>query len=139
MGDLKLKLTDGSIAVPIEIRGADGELLSESSFRFNPSDVGLAIRYEETIAGLEKLELKENDFNSWKTASEDVKQLMDYFLGYDSTELFKICNPFTPVANGDFYIEVVMAGLAEIVESQTKERLAKKQARIKRATSKYHN
>ena len=124
--DYKLTVDTGAITVPVYDK--DNEELG--NFKFNPNDLDIIRRYEDVAKQFGSIEIKISDL---------VKDQVDYLLGYKvSDTLFGKCNPLTLTGNGDFYIENVLSGIAGLIEETSGKRLAKKQARIKRATAKYH-
>ncbi|MCD8047114.1 MAG: hypothetical protein LUD80_00725 [Clostridiales bacterium] len=52
--------------------------------------------------------------------------------------MFAKCNPLTLTADGDFYVENVLDGIAGLINSQTSQRVERKKAKIRKATAKYH-
>lgn len=137
MSDLKLNVSTTAVTVPICDVDAKGNEIEIGAFRFNPSDIDIVRRYEQVIDKLNAMEISE-DIDEVLKASDIMKEQFNYLLGYNvSDDIFKICNPFSPTSNGDFFVEVVLDGIANIVETVTNERIAKKEAKIRRATAKY--
>lgn len=132
---LQLKLDTGFTAIPI--MDSDGEQVGE--IKFNPSDIDIVKRYEFVAEQLEKLGTDTtDDFDSIYDTSEKIKELMDYLFNCNVSEgLFKICNPLTPVSDGDFFVEKVLEGIAGLIEQTTNQRLEKKKVKIQKATTKY--
>lgn len=134
--DYKLTVDTGAITVPVYDK--DNEELG--NFKFNPNDLDIVRRYEDVAKEFDSIEIKEDTgVEDVLKISDLVKDQVDYLLGYKvSDTLFGKCNPLTLTGNGDFYIENVLSGIAGLIEETSGKRLAKKQARIKRATAKYH-
>lgn len=134
--NIKVKVNTG--AVNVILRDEFDEEIG--SFKFIPSDLDIADRYEKAISEFESIRLESNpEFNEFKNIADKIKEIFDYLLNYKvSDTLFKVCNPLTPVSNGDFYFEVCLGTIADIIESTFNKRLEKKKARIQKATSKYH-
>lgn len=132
---MQLNVDTGSIIVDINDKG---EVIGQ--IRFNPNDLDLARRYESVVDSLEKISLPENaGVEDIFGVTDEIKRQIDYLLNANvSDEVFAKCNPLTLTANGDFYVESVMEGLAGLIEKTTSKRLAKKRAKIQKATSKYH-
>lgn len=132
---MKISVDTGSVLINIDDKG---EIIGQ--FRFNPSDIDIARRYEKVIDYLNSVSLNENPTDEEIFAfTDELKKQFDYLLNYNvSDEIFKKCNPLTPVSNGDFYCENVLSGIGNLIESVTKQRLQKKAAKIKKATAKYH-
>lgn len=133
--NIKVKVNTGAINVIIRDE-FDEEI---GSFKFIPSDLDIADRYEKAIAEFESIAISEDaEFDSFIEISSKIKEIFDYLLNYKvSDTLFKVCNPLTPVSNGDFYFEVCIETIANIIEDTFNKRLEKKKARIQKATSKY--
>lgn len=137
MGELRLNVSTACVTVPIYDLDSEGNEIKIGAFRFNPSDLDIAKRYDQVIEKLNNMEISE-DIDKVLELSDEIKTQIDYLLGFKvSDDIFAHCNPFSPTANGDLFIEVVLDGIANIVESETKQRIEKKQARIKKATKKY--
>lgn len=132
---LKLSVDTGSVLIDIEDRG---EKIGE--FRFNPADIDIVRRYEKVAEFLDNTNLSQDAGAEEVLAFTDkIKEQFDYLLNYKvSNALFAKCNPLTPLANGDFYCEHVLEGIAGLIESVMGQRIAKKKAKIQKATAKYH-
>lgn len=132
----ELKLDAGFVTVPIYDK-ADGEKLGE--FKFNPSDLDIARRYEYVVEEMGKLSLSEDSsIESLYKTTDRVKELIDYLLNCKASDgIFVIANPFTPVTDGDLYVEKVVEGIAGLIEDITEKRIEQKQIKIKKATAKY--
>lgn len=139
MGDLKLNVSTAAVTVPIYDMDADGNEIKIGAFRFNPSDIDIVRRYEDVIKVLEALNVPENaGVEEILKISDGLKEQINYLLGYNvADDIFKVCNPLTPTGDGDFFIEVVLNGIADIVEQESTARIKKKEAKIRRATAKY--
>lgn len=109
------------------------------SFKFIPTDLDIVERYDEAIKAFENITIDETDeISGYKAVSEKIKEIFDYLLNYHvSDTLFKVCNPLTPVSNGDFYFEVCFETIANVIEKTFEKRIEKKMARINKATAKY--
>lgn len=132
---LKLSVDTGSVLIEVEDRG---EKIGE--FRFNPADIDIVRRYEKVADFLDRSQISETAGSEEVLEFADkLKEQFDYLLNYKvSDALFAKCNPLTPLANGDFYCEHVLEGIAGMIEKETGQRLAKKKAKIQKATAKYH-
>ena len=132
---LKLSVDTGSVLIEIDDRG---EKIGE--FNFNPGDFDIIRRYEKVVEFMDSVEIGENAGPEEVLAYTDkMKEQFDYLLNYKASDaLFAKCNPLTPLANGDFYCENVLAGIVKLIEQETGKRLSKKKAKIQRATAKYH-
>ena len=134
--NMKLSVDTGSVLIDIEDKGE-----AIGRFRFNPNDLDIVRRYDNVVKALEIIEVPENsDVNTLLSVSDEIKEQLDYLLNYKvSDEIFKKCNPLTLTADGDFFVEKVIEGIAALIESTTNQRIKKKKAKIKKATSKYHS
>lgn len=136
MEELRRKVKTGALNVILTNEG-DEEI---GRFPFNPVDLNIVRRYEEVVTNLEKMELPED------ATEQDILELsdklegqIDYLLNSKASKsVFAICNPLTLTESGDFFIENIIVEIADIIEQVTNKRIKKKQAKIKRATSKYH-
>lgn len=132
---LKLNVDTGSVLIDIEDRG---EKIGE--FRFNPADIDIVRRYEKVAEYLDSTKIEESAGAEEVLAFTDkIKEQFDYLMNYKvSDALFAKCNPLTPLSNGDFYCEHVLEGIAGLIEKEMGQRIAKKKAKIQKATAKYH-
>lgn len=131
----KLSVDTGGMLVEVDDRG---EKIGE--FRFNPTDLDIVNRYEKVVEYFNSIKFdKDSQPQEVLDFSEKLKEQFDYLLNYKvSDALFAKCNPLTPLVNGDFYCEHVLEGIAGLIEKEMGKRLAKKKAKIQRATAKYH-
>lgn len=115
-----------------------GEIIGQ--FRFNPSDLDIARRYDQVIEKLNTISVSEKPSEEEVFAiTDEIKVQFDYLLNYSvSEQIFAKANPFTPLTNGDFYFENVIEGIRNIIEQETNQRLEKRLKKIKKATAKYH-
>ena len=135
MEELRRKVKTG--ALNVVLTNEDDEEIGR--FPFNPVDLNIVRRYEEVVTNLEKMELPED------ATEQDILELsdklegqIDYLLNSKASKsVFAICNPLTLTESGDFFIENIIVEIADIIEQVTDQRIKKKQAKIKRATSKY--
>lgn len=132
---IKVKINTGALNVILRDE-FDEEI---GSFKFIPTDLDIAERYGKAIEEFESIKFDENaEFSDFNDISNKIKDIFDYLLNYKvSNTLFKVCNPLTPVNNGDFYFETCLETIADIIENTMEKRLEKKKARIQKATSKY--
>lgn len=135
--NFELRTDTGAVTVPV-VDEKDGEVIGK--FKFNPNDLDIVRRYGKVVEALGNVTVPEDaGTEDIFKASDEIKKQMDYLLNYNvSSELFAKCNPLTLTANGDFYIENIINGIAGIIEQATDQRLEKKKAKIRKATAKYH-
>lgn len=133
--EMKVKVDTGAINVILRDEFND----EIGSFKFIPTDLNIAERYENMIEEVEKIAVDEKSgLEGFKAISNRIEELFDYLLNYKVSEsLFKVCNPLTPTKNGDFYFETCLETIADIIENTFEKRLEKKKARINKATAKY--
>lgn len=133
----ELRTNTGKITVPI-IDEKDDEIIGR--FSFNPNDLDIISRYEKVVEAFDTISVPDDaDADAIFAVSDEIKKQMDYLLNYPvSDEIFAKCNPLTLTDTGDFFVENVLVGIGEIIEQVTDQRLKKKQAKIKKATAKYH-
>lgn len=132
---LKLSVDTGSVLIDIDDKG---EVIGR--FRFNPNDLDIVKRYEQVSKEFEKIVLPEEpSYEEIVSVSDKIREQIDYLLNYKvSDEIFAKCNPLTLTNDGDFYVEKVLEGIVGLVEKVSNQRIAKKKAKIRKATAKYH-
>lgn len=139
----QIKVADGTKTY--DLVNQDGKLLGQLTF--NPSDTNILERHAEVMKQLRKME---EDFSKTvrnTTVSEDMVELnkivyekIDYLLNADvSKTLFSIMGPFSPLANGQFFVENVMDAIAKVIQADTEKQSKKISNKIKKHTAKYHN
>ena len=136
-----IKLNNGIKTYSIEDQ--DGNILGSVSF--NPSDTQVIERYNKAVA---EYNLLPEELQRLKTASSVEKMeflnkkaadLIDRVFGANiSQTFFSIMGPFSPLDNGQYFVENVLEGLGKAFEESTGERVNKVNAKIKKHTSKYH-
>lgn len=137
----KIKIDDGSKVYDIE--NMRGETIGQ--FSFVPSDMGIIERYNHTIGVFENLQdkLNENEDDSdlikvKEEAETEIKREIDYLFDADvSGSFFKGKSPFTPLENGEFYVENVINAVKSVIELETGKRLGKAKTRASKYTQKY--
>lgn len=136
MEELRRKVKTGALNV-ILTNENDEEI---GRFLFNPVDLNIIRRYEEVVANLEKMEVPEDATEKdILELSDRLEEQIDYLLNSKASKsIFAICNPLTLTESGDFFIENIIVEIADVIEQVTDQRIKKKQAKIKRATSKYN-
>ena len=136
MEELRRKVKTGALNVVLTNED-DTEI---GRFSFNPVDLNIIRRYEEVVANLEKMEVPEDATEKdILELSDRLEEQIDYLLNSKASKsVFAICNPLTLTESGDFFIENIIVEIADVIEQVTDQRINKKQANIKRATSKYH-
>lgn len=136
MEELRRKVKTGALNVVLTNED-DTEI---GRFSFNPVDLNIIRRYEEVVANLEKMEVpKDATEKDILELSDRLEEQIDYLLNSKASKsVFAICNPLTLTESGDFFIENIIVEIADVIEQVTDQRIKKKQAKIKRATSKYN-
>lgn len=131
----EIRVSTGKITVPII--DSDGETVGKITF--NPTDVDILKRYEAVIDALNAITVPDGaDADAIFTVSDELKRQVDFLLGYPvSDEIFGRCNPLTLTDTGDFYIDVVLAGIGDLLEQITKQRIERKKAKIRKAAAPY--
>ena len=138
----QIKVADGTKT--FDIVNQEGKLLGQMTF--NPSDTNILERHAEVMKQLRKLE---EDFSKTvrnTTVSEDMAELdrivyekIDYLLNADvSKTLFSIMGPFSPLANGQFFVENVMDAIGKVIQADTEKQSKKIRQKIGKHTAKYH-
>ena len=138
----QIKVVDGTKTY--DLVNQDGKLLGQLTF--NPSDTNIVERHAEVMKQL--LNMKE-DFSKTvreTTISEDLAEIdrivyekIDYLLNADvSKTLISIMGPFSPLANGQFFIENVMDAIGKVIQADTEKQSKKIRQKISKHTAKYH-
>lgn len=132
---LELRVSTGKITAPII--DSDGEVIG--NLTFNPNDIDILARYQHTLDELEAIKIPDKpDSDAILAISDKMKELIDYLLGFPvSADVFAKCNPLTLTESGDFYVEVVLEGIGALIEKTTKQRVARKKAKIRKAVAQY--
>lgn len=105
-------------------------------FWWNPSDLDIVKRCEKVIEYFNGMNVEEG--TDIFAVSEAIKKQFDYLLGSNaSKELFKNCNPLSPMTDGIFFAEYVLDVLVKFIESEMGTRMKQSAARIKKYTEKY--
>lgn len=138
----QIKVADGTKTY--DLVNQEGKLLGQLTF--NPSDTNILERHAEVMKQLRKMEEFSKTVRN-TTVSEDMAELnrivyekIDYLLNADvSKTLFSIMGPFSPLANGQFFVENVMDAIAKVIQADTEKQSKKISNKIKKHTAKYHN
>lgn len=144
----EIVIDDGRVKYPV--RNLLGEVMGELCF--NPTDVGMAIRYNETVdklteivAPLEHVNIRpdgtaeEGDIDGAKALSEATDRLFevfDYLLDGNVSETFFRTNPFSPV-KGYFYCERVLEAVGKIIAAHQDVEIKQINKRLNRYTQGY--
>lgn len=141
MGNV-IKIDDG--LKTYDIVNQDGKLLGQ--FSFNPSDTNIVRRHAEVLESLEKLAQNVPDDTDASDSVEALKKMediiyekVDYLLNADvARDFFAIMGPFTPLANGQMFLENVIDAIGQAISAETGARVKKLNARVRKHTAKYH-
>lgn len=127
---MKLSVDTGSVLIDVDDKG---EIIGQ--FRFNPSDMDIVRRYESVVDSLNAIKVSDDaGAEELLSVSDEIKKQFDFLLNYNVSDgIFAKCNPFSMTANGDFYFENVLDGIADIIESTTNRRIEKKKKKVKDA------
>ena len=128
-----------------DVVNKDGKFLCQITF--NPTDTGIAKRYEEVKRRLFVLKNGSGRKSKKKSIVEQLNELdaiayeqIDYLLGANVSEsIFSITGPFSPLPNGQFFFENVLAAISQIIQEKSKVNTAKVEEKINKYTNKYHN
>lgn len=133
----KIVVDDGSKAYTIENKR--GKVLGK--FEFRPTDTNIVKRYEEVVDFYNSYQLPENPTETdMRTAEEEIMNRISYLVGADAKEaFFSILGAFSPLANGELFIENVLSSIAKVIEREMNTRTKKVQSRMNKYVAKYHN
>lgn len=98
-------------------------------------------RYEEVVEYYNSYQLPENPSEAdMRRAEEDITERISYLIGEDAKEtFFSILGAFSPLANGELYMENVLSSIAKVIEKEMNIRTKKVQSRMNKYVAKYHN
>ena len=132
---MTLSVDTGSVLINVDDKG---EVIGQ--FRFNPSDLDILRRYETVVDAMNAIVIPEDaGADDMLRVSDEIKKQFDFLLNYNVSDgIFAKCNPFSMTADGDFYFESVLDGIAGLIEKVTNQRIEKKRKKIEKATAKYH-
>jgi len=132
----RIKIDDGSKTY--EIVNLDEKVLG--TFIFNPSDSNIIKRYEDVVEELQKI-AESNEVMTrerFMELQDVITQKMDLLVGGDtSSTFFSICGVFTPMANGNLYIQTVLEAIGSVIEKETKKRMKKADAQMSKYLEAY--
>lgn len=122
----------------IEFTNNEGEVFAE--FSFNPADPTIATRYDNMINFLKNYNYdnEQDSIEFIKKFNEDVANAFNELFKKDvATGLFRTYAPMSIMGNGDFFAEILIGHIGQIIEKELNVKLKEKQAKIKKATAKY--
>lgn len=123
-----------------ELVNKQGKLLGELSL--NPSDTNMITRFKEAqkyFASLSDEDMDDDPEAVIEKLEPLVKNKIDEIFGEGVAEsFFKITGPFSPMADGKMFLEVVIETLAKIIELETGTRMDMVNKKINKYTAKYH-
>ena len=133
----KIVVDDGSKVYTIENKR--GKVLGK--FEFRPADTNIIKRYEEVVEYYNSYKLPENPTDEdMRKAENDIMEKISYLIGEDAKEtFFSILGAFSPLANGELYMENVLSSIAKVIEHEMNIRTKKVQSRMNKYVAKYHN
>lgn len=133
----KIVVDDGSKVYTIENKR--GKVLGKLEFR--PTDTNIVKRYEEVVDFYNSYQLPENPTETdMRTAEEEIMNRISYLVGADAKEaFFSILGAFSPLANGELFVENVLSSIAKVIEREINTRTKKVQSRMNKYVAKYHN
>ena len=110
-------------------------------FEFRPTDTNIVKRYEEVVEYYNSYQLPENPSEAdMRKAEDDITERISYLIGEDAKEtFFSILGAFSPLANGELYMENVLSSIAKVIEKEMNIRTKKVQSRMNKYVAKYHN
>lgn len=122
----------------------DGKMLGQITF--NPSDTNIIERHAEVMRRLHKLEEEFRKSVRKTTVREDIAELdsivyqqIDYLLNADvSKTIFSIMGPFSPLSNGQLFVENIMDAIGKIIQAEATNKSEIIKKKISKHTAKYH-
>ena len=74
-----------------------------------------------------------------RKAEDDIMEKISYLVGEDAKEtFFSILGAFSPLANGELYMENVLSSIAKVIEKEMNIRTKRVQSRMNKYVAKYH-
>ncbi len=127
----RIKIDDGSKSY--EIVNTEDRLIG--TFTFNPSDTNIVQKYDAVVDSLDKYfdEIKGANFTkeSFIAAQDAIIDKFSELVGEDASKtFFSICGPFTPMQNGNLYLQNVIEAVAGIIEKETQKRMKNVQSKM---------
>ena len=117
----------------------DGEVFS--SFRMNPTDIGLLKRAEEISKHFEDMKDRFSGVASadeMQRLNQDIEEKINFLLGYDaSNEIFGEVTATTVSQDGEIFALMVMDTIAEKLKPEMEKRRLKMQKKNEKYTAKY--
>ena len=117
----------------------DGEVFS--SFRMNPTDIGLLKRAEEISKHFEDMKDRFSGVASadeMQRLNQDIEEKINFLLGYDaSNEIFGEVTATTVSQDGEIFFLFLMDTIAEKLKPEMEKRRLKMQQGIEKYTAKY--
>ena len=133
----QIRVNDGSKSY--QIVNAQGDELCV--FTFNPSDVNILERYQKVVDSLEAA-IKEigRDGDAPEVLAKAqgiIREKMDELFGRDTSSLWEVCGPLSPLDNGQLYAENILEAIGPVIEAETKQRVDKARERMAQYTAAY--
>lgn len=127
----RIKIDDGSKSY--ELVNHEDRVIG--TFTFNPSDTNIVQKYDAVIEQLETYfdQIKGGEFTEslFREAQDTIVDKFSELVGEDASKtFFSICGPFTPMQNGNLYLETVIEAVGGIIEKETQKRMKKVQTRM---------
>lgn len=124
-----------------------GEVLA--TLRFVPTDIDIIERYREASVVFEKMrdelekvekdKLSEDEAVALKNKyAAELKERFDELFKADTSGLFDVASPFTPLENGETWALVILKSVQKIVEKATGKSFEAMQSKASKYTEKYH-
>lgn len=131
----KIIIDDGSKVYSIENKR--GKKLG--TFEFRPSDTNIVDRLDEVIEFFNNYKVPDGE-DGVATAEKEITEKISYLINADAEEsFFKVLGAFSPLENGELYVENVLNAVAKVIEREFKHRAKKVQRRMNKYVAKYHN
>lgn len=127
-----------------DIVDLDGKVLT--TIYFNPTDINILHRYEETMRSLATIKLKFGKVSKntdigklLKEVDAIVYEKVDYLLNAQAAEkIFSVMGPFSLLEDGDFYVEVVLKAIGQTIKNENAEYAKKLEEKVNKHTAKYY-
>lgn len=119
----------------IEIKNSAGEVTG--GFFFNPADMDLVKRAEQTAKFFENIQVPE-DADGLIRLNDEIRKQFDFLLGESASKaLFEHASPMDLREDGAWYCEYVLDVIIPFIEGEFNTRIKRANERVTKYTRKY--
>lgn len=108
------------------------------TFTFRPSDTNIVNRLDEVVDFLNNYNVP-NTSDGAAMAEKEIVEKISYLIDADAEEsFFKILGAFSPLANGELYVENVLNAISKVISKEFNHRSKLVQNHMNKYVAKYH-